>query len=743
MSSTVSLPAGRLVGQSDLRWAASAHTSLLVRVALICVLANVALLVLQQVSFRLLAPIIGSSVETWSTIIAVYLLGIALGNVVGGQLADRRQPLATIRWCTVLGAATALGMLAAAEFFKQFSLLEPLSLWGQIVIVSLAVCFLPGFTLSLLTPLAIKAVMCDARDAGRVAGWVYALGTAGSLLGNYLTGFALIPHLGVRKIVLVVAGGLFAAAWLAWGRSSAGRSRASSTFTTEHGSVLQPVLFGRMPLACTIVFLCSFVSGSLESAAFRMLAPQVGVSIFLSTGVVGVILCGMAIGNALGGRIAGSLTKLKASLAVGGCLTIAVVPILRAATNTPPLEALPLVPKILLWSFALFFLPSLALGTITPQVIRLLVSDLARAGRIAGRVYAWSTAGCIVGILATGWSLIELLGACRLVVLAGLLLIPLAAALGEQPLGRWFKSHWRLACGMFAGGALFAALIDSPYDLETRYFSIAVLDGQREGRAVKRLVLDRLVHSEVDLNDPHWLGYKHEVIQGYFARLCREEAESSRVLVIGGGGYTFPRWLENQPDLADVVVEVVEIDPGVTEIAYRRLGLPRDTRVLTHNLDGRQFVKQASAGAYQLIVQDAVNDYSVPYHLMTKEYNDLVRRTLSRDGVYLLTVIDSLTEGPFIRAAVRTVQASFPEVRVLAPRGNWDNAQRCVYVIAAFGSTDHAREMLSRLPQQNVHILPPDRLAAILAQDGQRGVVLTDDFAPVDTLMTRVYLGNP
>src|SRR5262249_47648087 len=125
--------------------------------------------------------------------------------------------------------------------------------------------------------------------------------------------------------------------------------------------------------------------------------------------------------------------------------------------------------------------------------------------------------------------------------------------------------------------------------------------------------------------DDSYLGYPHENVQAEFARLAADRAGGRpNVLVIGGGGYTFPRWVA--ATLPTASVEVVEIDPGVTEVAHRALGLKRDTPIITHNVDGRQFVQeQAPKGEYQLVVQDAVNDLSVPYHIMTKEYNDAVK----------------------------------------------------------------------------------------------------------------------
>src|SRR5262245_36735294 len=77
-------------------------------IGLIVFLANAALLVLQLVAGRLLAPFIGSSLETWTSIIGVFLLGIALGNAFGGKLADRYPSPRTLAILLAVGALTAI-----------------------------------------------------------------------------------------------------------------------------------------------------------------------------------------------------------------------------------------------------------------------------------------------------------------------------------------------------------------------------------------------------------------------------------------------------------------------------------------------------------------------------------------------------------------------------------------------------------------------------------------------------------
>jgi hypothetical protein len=126
-------------------------------VGLIVFFANAALLVLQMVAGRLLAPFVGSSLETWTSVIGVFLTGIALGNALGGRIADRYPSPRTLAILLGVGALAALWMVA-------FPML------------------------------------------GRVAGMVFSLSTLGCLLGNYLTGFVLMKTFPINELVFMSAG---------------------------------------------------------------------------------------------------------------------------------------------------------------------------------------------------------------------------------------------------------------------------------------------------------------------------------------------------------------------------------------------------------------------------------------------------------------------------------------------------------------------------------------------------------
>jgi spermidine synthase/MFS family permease len=949
---------------------ARAPLPLLLSTGAIIFLANAGLLVLQLLAGRYLAPFIGSSIETWTSVIGVFLAGIALGNWIGGKVADRYPSTRTLARLLGLGGLSVLIPIGAMLLCQKTGLHSAMPLGLRIPLLAALFCLVPATVLSMITPLVIKLATADVRWAGRVAGIAFALSTLGCLVGNYLTGFWLMAEYELNSICLGVSVTLLAAALLQaianrLGHEPVVRPSSDAAGTTrptppedraEGGLDLRK----NMVRAYAIVFVASFCGMSLELTGSRVLAPIVGVSLYSWTGIIGVMLAGTAAGNYLGGVLAdkgvgaalgrfaviacgiigfalavptyvrateppldspvpevyqaqkvdhkrweddlerrvwmvrgvgaaagvgvaclgmllarfrwGALMNwfiiggfigavfshsvgrqlsgllglngftrfhqglsekwgfdigpylihaigfivggflavallspsspnaprpsrssiLSGSLIVASILILIVIPSLGILShyNPPPrkeitfLNSLGIVESVLAWTFALFFMPMLLLGTISPQVIRMSVPDLRHAGRTAGTIYAWSTVGAIAGTFVTGYFLIGSLGTLRVVMMLALLLVVLAFVVGKL----WENSVMLYGASIVTGAVFvgmaivgFDKVAGRSYDAETKYYAIQTYEDEKDGRLLTYLVLDHLTHSYVDLNDPTYLGYKHEESQGELLQLARERNKGTSIatnlLVIGGGGYTFPRWVETL--LPDVNVEVVEIDPGVTEIAHRKLGLRRDTKIRTINMDGRQYVaEKAPKGHYQLVVQDAVNDLSVPYHLLTKEYNEAVKSLLTPDGAYLLTLIDPLGTGKLWRAAAHTMRETFPNVYLLAPVGTgFDLEGRQVYIL--YGSTrplelkpaSDAEEAASRRPRmpeevrkliESVHmargmmiggpalqdivpwtrVLEPHDFEQVLnAASGKvyPKMILTDQYAPVDNLMSEVF----
>lgn len=775
-------------------------------------LANAALLVLQLVASRLLAPFIGSDLYTWTSIIGVFLAGIALGNAYGGRLADRYPTPWALVVLLAAGALAAVWMLLFPMLLTQTGLHRSIPLAPRIPLLSAVLCLPAGVTLSLLTPLAIKLGLPDVSRTGRVAGMVFALSTLGCLLGNYVTGFYLVPAFTINDLVLVAAAVLMALAFLVFAvlkvsppDQPAPPAAPAADAAPAVESARSPAAFTDIRQAFAVVFLASFCGMTLELTASRLLAQHLGVSLYTWTGIIGVMLAGTALGNLTGGWLADRANRsgsaldprncLAATLMSGGAATVFIFVSMAVITRFELMEESGLIQQVLGWTFALFFLPMFVLGMVSPQVIRLAVPDVAHAGRVAGRVYAVSTLGAIVGTFATGYVLVStfgvnrtILGAATVLTLTSLGVVNVWLAEKRSGLLLYLFS---IVMGGVTGGFILtgrsAADEDTVAELDTNYYRIKVSkdirhtdDGTRVDTGALKLTLDHLVHSSVHPTDPTFIYYEHEHIQMEFLRAARAHTPTPKALVIGGGGYTFPRFAKTlQPETE---LDVVEIDPGVTRAAYQYLGLQHrfgpDDKYGIHNfnMDGRQYVaERAAPHSYDLIVQDAVNDLSVPAHLLTKEYNDEVKAALAPGGVYLLTIIDEVEHGKLWRASMATLRKTFPHVALLTPneymvgepppgkdekwmekwrdwQQTWPEARQVYVIYAADRPLDVAalRAATNRAvgyvpggendrpePLFFTQLVPDAKLEPYLTRDP--GVILTDQFAPVDNLMAEVF----
>lgn len=557
-------------------------------------------------------------------------------------------------------------------------------------------------------------------------------------------------------------------------------------------------------LAYLIVFASSACTLVIELIAGRIMAPYIGVSLYTWTSIIGIVLAGMSIGNYLGGLVADrrasrqtlGLIFVAASVASLGILVV------TALVVAAPLR-LGLLSRIVFYTTAIFFLPSLLLGMVSPVVVKLALSDLGRTGNTVGSIYACSTVGSIVGTFLTGFWLISWLGTRTIVWLVAGALLLIGLLVGEflrRDRGLALLAGTGLTCGALlwldAGGHLTALLpaglgspstpllvalvlgpllllaaglshpraaraagplavalftliglgwhageYRAPCRVESNYYCIQILETGAGGRPARALMLDRLIHSYVALDDPTHLGYGYEQAYAELTALHAAGRQELETLFIGGGGYTFPRYLEAVYPRA--AMDVIEIDPAVTRASHEHLGLSPATRIRTFNQDARSFLLEwTDPKRYDIVYGDAFNDLSIPYHLTTVEFNRMLAARLKPDGIYLANVIDRLEGGEFLKAYANALRRVFPHVAVFARGPEALPFDRNTYVILAgrlpldraalTRATAHLPEPLRPIP------LPQAWLTAYLASG--RALVLTDDFAPVDQLLASLFV---
>src|SRR5579859_4894270 len=177
-------------------------------------------LILELVAGRILAPFIGVSLYTWTSIIGVVLAGISLGNYLGGRIADRwpeRRTLGILLLAGGLASLAILPLINIATAIPTGELIDQGNRLGgvlpvdrasllilRIVVITALIFFPPSFILGMVSPVVIKLTLRDLAHSGGLVGKVYALSTLGSILGTFATGFVLVQLLGTRMIVLGV-----------------------------------------------------------------------------------------------------------------------------------------------------------------------------------------------------------------------------------------------------------------------------------------------------------------------------------------------------------------------------------------------------------------------------------------------------------------------------------------------------------------------------------------------------------
>ena len=467
----------------------------------------------------------------------------------------------------------------------------------------------------------------------------------------------------------------------------------------------------------------------LEIAAGRLLAPYVGVSLTTYTGIIGVVLGGIALGAWTGGRLAdrGRPERLIGpTLVLGGLAAMAAVPIVgvvgELGLGTDPVA-------IVILATAGFVAPAAILSAVGPMIVRASLVELESSGSLVGRLSAIGTLGAIAGTFLTGFVLLGLVPTRLLISGTGGLLVVLGVALMLARAG-----DRRAAALAVVGAVGLARLITAtpdPCQRESAYFCMTVVPdpADPDGRT---LVLDRVRHAYVDLADPTHLEFRYE---RWFADASAGVVPANGsldALHIGGGGFTFPRYLlALQPASRHTVLE---LDPEVLEIARAQLGL--DPATLDIRLgDARTAIAALPDDAFDLAVGDAFSGFSVPWHLTTSELLGDIERVLRPDGRYVMNLID----GPglrFTRAETATLRSVWAHVAVIAPSSALIGSGGSNVVLVASNRPIDAEVLRLRLESRGdttTQVVAEDDLDAFTAGAG----VLTDDFAPVDQLLVR------
>lgn len=487
------------------------------------------------------------------------------------------------------------------------------------------------------------------------------------------------------------------------------------------------------PFLLVLVFVVGSTSLGAEIAAARLLAPFFGASTIVWANTIGVVLVALSVGYWLGGRFADRHPDLR-----GLCLTVmsaAVLlsiapfvarPFLRASVDALDAVQAGAFLGSLIGVLVLVSVPVMLLGAAAPYAIRLAVSDIERSGEVAGRLYAVSTAGSLMGTMLSALVLIPFAGTQRTFLIFALALALVAAwGLGWRfaPLPVVLAVMVVLPVGAVKGVTEGRVLFEdeTPY----QYVRVVERDG---GERVLELNEGQAVHSLYRpgsyLTGDYWDGYLVLPFSAG-ARMPR------RVLMLGNAAGSVARAYGHY--LPRTRFDAVEIDGELTSLGRRYFGM-RNARMRTYTEDARPFLA-GSDRRYDAIMVDVYRQPYIPFYLTTREFFEEARARLEPGGTVIVNVGHPEGNSDLERVLGRTLAAVFPTVRR-------DPIEPVNTLLIASDSQISASRL--RFASQS---LPPEvgrlarQAAARLTPRLPGGEVYTDDRAPVEWLVDRSILG--
>ena len=479
-----------------------------------------------------------------------------------------------------------------------------------------------------------------------------------------------------------------------------------------------------------LVFGAGIGALATEITASRLLAPYFGSSTIVWANLIGIVLAALALGYWLGGRIADRRPEpaLLGYIVLAAAVCVAAIPFVAKPFLDLTVEGLDEASAgaVIGSFFAVLLLcapPVVLLGMVSPFAIRLSVASIATAGAVAGRLYALSTAGSLLGTFLPALVLIPAVGTQRtFLVTAALLAGSACFLLGARYL---VVAAVLAVLAVVPPGAVKAqaGLLHE----ETSYYQYIQVVEEEDGRRLLHLNEGVAVHS-VWRPDSVLTGGVWDAFLALPPLLGRD---LERVAILGNAAGTTARALGVYYPAA--AVDGVELDPAVSRVGRRYFGLNEIPQLEVHDADARPFLR-ATDQRYDLIVVDAYHQPYVPFYLATREFFALVRQHLAPGGIVALNVAAVPDDKRLVQAVGTTLAAEFPQVL------EWP-ALRFNTILLGLTEPLAPGELERRLSSGPPALAP---LRELLARDARpleaSGRAWTDDRAPVEWVTDRMIV---
>ncbi|HZN90615.1 MAG TPA: fused MFS/spermidine synthase [Thermoleophilaceae bacterium] len=500
-----------------------------------------------------------------------------------------------------------------------------------------------------------------------------------------------------------------------------------------------------MPPLPILVFVVGTGSLGAEIAAVRLLAPYFGASTVVWANTIGIVLVALSIGYWLGGRMADRNPQMRSLclLALTAAGLLALVPFAADPMLDLAVDALDEISAgaflgSLVGVLVLVAIPVLLLGAVSPYAIRLAVSSVEEAGTVAGRLYALSTAGSLVGTLLSALLFIPLVGTRRTFLIFALA-IALIAVAGLRPVKRWALAPAAIAAlialpvGTLKADTEGSGRVIHETDTEYQYARVIEYD---DGTRTLELNEGQAQHSICEAEcDPGPGGPRDprsvltgDVWDGHLVLpFAARDEPPRRVAILGNAAGTTSRAYEEF--FPGTRVDGVEIDPELSEIGREYFDM-NNPRLHLYHEDARPFLRRIDAN-YDVISVDAYRQPYIPFYLTTVEFFETVRDRLAPGGVLIVNAGHPEGQDELEKVLTATIGEVFPHV-VRDPIEDTNT------LIVASERPLSAERLRDAVPDLTPELRGTALQAARRLEPRLRGgAVYTDDKAPVEWLIDK------
>jgi spermidine synthase len=473
------------------------------------------------------------------------------------------------------------------------------------------------------------------------------------------------------------------------------------------------------------VFVCGFVVMAFEIIGSRVLAPFFGTSTYVWVSIIGIILLAMSAGYYYGGQQADKSQNHK-RLASFVLLAAIFICLMNLGKNQllMPLSSLGINALFTssLAAIILFGPTAFLLAAVFPFALRLGLTNIEDSGKAAGRFYAVSTVGSILGTFLSATVLIPTFGTTNILWILASLLLLTGIIIGRQS----NKILIGITALLLISNLAFSQLSRPYLDVDSAYNRIWIYDAMAQGREARYLSINGHVNAGMWIDNP--VNEQLFPYSEYFNLGEHFNPSFESCLMLGAGGYSYPKLFQEQ--YPDKQMDVVEIDSELTKLSTEHFHFVPASSTRIFHQDARMYL-QGTDKKYDIIINDVfTSPFEVPFHMTTQESYQQIEDRLNPAGVLLANVLGS-AEGDhslFLKSQVKTAMTVFDNVLVFQVDDGQDASIKNNILVA-----------YNRLERQTM-TNQKKRIQAMLDQQIQLenlnlATILTDDHAPANWML--------